>query len=343
MARIEEAFMGETVADSRGSLERIRVVAAVAIGALFLLQPVAAPAQTWPSRPINLIVPFTAGTTSDVVARTLADHLSRTLGEPVVVDNRGGAGGNLGGALVAKAAPDGYTLLLATTGPAATNKFMYKEMAFDPQIDFTPIALVGQSPVVIVAGPTVPAKTLKALIDYAKANPDRLTAGFPGRGTLGHVGGELLAQRAGIKFSYTQYRGSTPIMTDLLGGHIDFAMDSMAAYVPNVREGKLLALAIASTQRWSGLPDVPTVAESGVPIEASVWYALLAPASTPAPVVATLNAAMNEALQEPRTKQIFDNLGIAAAGGTPQDLQTFIAAELEKWGPIIKAANITLE
>ena len=322
---------------------RWRRLAAAAIGGVIALHAVAAAGQTWPSRPVTLVVPFTSGTTSDLVARALGEHLSRALGQPIVIDNRGGAGGNLGGALVARAAPDGYTLLLATTGPAATNKLMYKDMPFDPQRDFAPIVLIGKSPVIIVARRDLPATTLKDLIDFAKANPDKLNAGFPGNGTLGHVTGELLKQRTGITFSQVQYRGSTPIITDLLGEHIDLAMDSMAAYVPNIKEGKLRALAIAGAARWPGLPNVPTVAEAGVPIEASVWYALLAPTGTPPEIIAKVNAAANEALKAQQSKDIFDNLGIVAAGGSPTDLSSFIAGELAKWAPIIKAANITLE
>ena len=325
---------------------RFGVFAAAAIAvaiSLHTFAPAAQTSQTWPSRPITLVVPFTSGTTSDLVARALAEHLSSALGQPVVIDNRGGAGGNLGGAVVARAAPDGYTLLLATTGPAATNKLMYKDMPFDPQRDFSPIILIGKSPVIIVASRRLEVSSLKELIDRAKANPDKLTAGFPGNGTLGHVTGELLQQRAGITFSHVQYRGSTPIITDLLGGHIDFAMDSMAAYVPNIKEGTIRALAIAGASRWSGLPDVPTFTEAGVPIDASVWYALLAPTGTPPDIIAKVNAAANEALNAKQTKDIFGNLGIVSAGESPAALKTFIAAELEKWAPIIKAANITLE
>jgi tripartite-type tricarboxylate transporter receptor subunit TctC len=301
-----------------------------------------ASAQSWPTHPVSVVVPFTAGTTSDVVARALMDDLTRNLGHPFVIDNRGGAGGNIGAGLVAKAKPDGYTLLLATTGPAATNKLMYKDLPFDSQRDFAPIVLIGKSPVIIVARPDLPSKSLKELIDYAKANPDKLTAGFPGNGTLGHVTGELLQQTAQIRFSHTQYRGSAPIMTDLLGGHIDIAMDSMAAYVPNVKEGKLKALAIGAASRWPGLPDVPTAAESGLPgFEASVWYALLAPAKTPHEIIAKLNAAGNAFLHSPQAREMFDGLGIVAAGGSPDDLKAFIAAEVDKWGPIVKGANIT--
>jgi tripartite-type tricarboxylate transporter receptor subunit TctC len=298
-------------------------------------------AQEWPVRPVTMVVPFTSGTTSDVVARALMDHLSKAIGQPIVIDNRGGAGGNIGAGMVAKAKPDGYTILLATTGPAATNKLMYKTMSFDPQRDFADIVLVGKAPVIIVARPNGPANSLQGLIGYAKANPDKVTAGFPGNGTLGHITGKLLQERSGIKFGETQYRGSTPIITDLLGGHIDIAMDSMAAYVPQVQDGKLRALAIASSRRFAGLPDVPTASEAGLPgFEASVWYAMLAPTATPAPVIAKLNAATNDFLKTAQAKELFEKLGIDVAGGTPNDLRTFVSSEIEKWAPIIKSANI---
>ena len=298
-------------------------------------------AQEWPVRPVTMVVPFTSGTTSDVVARALMDHLSKAIGQPIVIDNRGGAGGNIGAGMVAKAKPDGYTILLATTGPAATNKLMYKTMSFDPQRDFANIVLVGKAPVIIVARPNGPANSLQGLIGYAKANPDKVTAGFPGNGTLGHITGKLLQERSGIKFGETQYRGSTPIITDLLGGHIDIAMDSMAAYVPQVQDGKLRALAIASSRRFAGLPDVPTASEAGLPgFEASVWYAMLAPTGTPEPVIAKLNAATNDFLKTAQAKELFEKLGIDVAGGTPNDLRTFVSSEIEKWAPIIKSANI---
>jgi tripartite-type tricarboxylate transporter receptor subunit TctC len=301
-----------------------------------------AQAQSWPTRPITVVVPFTAGTTSDVIARAVFEAVGSRLGQQFVIDNRGGAGGNIGAALVAKAAPDGYTLLMATTGPAATNKLMYKNLTFDPQKDLTPVVLVGKSPVLIVARPGAPAADLKGLIAYGKANPDKITVGYPGNGTLGHITGELLQQRAGVKFGGVQYRGSAPIMTDLLGGHIDVAMDSMAAYVPNIREGKLRALAIAGTARWSGLPEVPTASESGLPgFEASVWYAAMAPAGTPKEIVARLNTEVNAYLATPAAREMFDKLGIQPAGGSDADAATFIAAEIAKWEPIVKGANIS--
>src|SRR3954468_21994453 len=268
---------------------RARIAALVTIG---LLAASGAQAQSWPSRPVTVVVPFAAGVTGDIVARGLVEHLNSAFGQPFVVDNRSGAGGNVGGAAVAKASPDGYTLLLATTGPASSNKLIYKSMPYDPQRDLAPIVLLGKAPVIIVARNTLPAKDLKEFVEYAKANPGKVTAGYPGNGTQGHITGELLQSRAGMSFAQAQYRGSPAIITDLLGEHIDIGMDSMAPYVPLIQEKKLRGLAIAGATRWPVLPDVPTVGESGFPgFEAAVWYALLAPTGTPTEVIMKLNQA----------------------------------------------------
>jgi tripartite-type tricarboxylate transporter receptor subunit TctC len=317
---------------------RARIAALIAIG---LLAASGAQAQSWPSRPVTVVVPFAAGVTGDIVARGLVEHLNSALGQPFVVDNRSGAGGNIGGAAVAKAAPDGYTLLLSTTGPASSNKLTYKNMPYDPQRDLAPIVLMGKAPVIIVAKNSLPAKTLKEFVDYAKTNPGKITAGYPGNGTQGHITGELLQQRAGMSFVQTQYRGSPAIITDILGEHIDIGMDSMAPYVPLIQEKKLRGLAIAGAKRWPLLPDVPTVAESGFPgFEAAVWYALLAPTGTSPEIVAKLNEAANAYLKTKAAADLFEKLGIQPNGGTPQELKVFIEAELERWGPIIKAAKI---
>ena len=328
---------GTTMQTMLRLLGSLAVVVAVSVGHAHQ----AAIAQSWPVRPVTMIVPFTAGTTSDILARSLAQFLTDTLGQPFVIDNRGGAGGNIGAAAVARAPQDGYTLLLATTGPAATNKLMYQNMAFDPEKDFAPIALIGKSPIIITARADAPFSTLQDLIAYARAHPDSLNGGFPGNGALGHITGILLQSTAGIKFGYIQYRGSAAIITDLIGKNIDIAMDSMAAYVPTVQSGQIKALAMAGAQRWSKLPNVMTASESGLPgFEASVWYSLLAPTGTPADIVAKLNAAANDYLKSEKAKSLFDDLGIQAAGGTPQDLREFMASEVRRWSPIIKAADI---
>jgi tripartite-type tricarboxylate transporter receptor subunit TctC len=319
-----------------------RFFAAALAGALLLISIPADAQRAWPAREVKFVVPFASGTTSDMLARAVAQHVAGVIGKPVIVDNQGGAGGNVGAAAVARAEADGHTILFATTGPAATNKLMYKNLTFDPQRDLAPIVLIGKSPVIIVARPAVPAKTLKELTEFLKANPDKLNAGYPGNGTLGHITGELFQQRAQVKMGGIQYRGSAAIINDLLGGHVDIAMDSMAPYVSNVTEGKLRALAIAGASRWSGLPDVPTVAESGLPgFEASVWYALLAPTGTPPEVIEKLNAAINGYLATPAAQDLFGKLGVQGAGGTPAELKTFVADEIAKWEPIVRGANIS--
>jgi tripartite-type tricarboxylate transporter receptor subunit TctC len=324
-----------------GSMREVRIVTLATVAAASLLGAASATAQTWPSRPVTMVVAFAAGTTSDILARSLAQYLTETLGQSFVIDNRAGGGGNIGAAAVARAPQDGYTLLFATTGQAATNKLMYDNMQYDPERDFAPVALVGKSPVLITARADAPFSTLKEMIDYARANPDKLNGGFPGNGTLGHITGVLLQSTAGIKFGVVQYRGAAAIITDLIGKNIDIGMDSMGAYVPTVQGGQVKALAMAGAQRWSKLPNVATVSESGLPgFEATVWYALLAPTGTPDDVVSKLNAATNAYLKSEKAKTLFDDLGIQPAGGTPKDLKEFMASEVQKWAPIIKAANI---
>ena len=315
---------------------------ALAIAAT-VLSPSQAVAQAWPARPVNLVVPFPAGGNTDVIARAIALDLSEKLGKQFVVDNRAGAGGNIGGAAVAKAKPDGYTLLFATPAPAALNKLMYKSMPYDPERDLDPIVLVAKSPLIITAKPALSAGDLKDLIAFAKANPGKVNVGHPGNGTLGHITSELLQHHTGVKMTNVPYRGSSPLMTDLLGGQIDVAMDFMTTYVPLVKEGKLKPLAVTSSVRAPELPDVPTAQESGFAgFEATAWYAVVAPKGTPAEIVQTINRTINAWLSSEKGKQNLEQNGMQAAGGTPADLRTYIAGELAKWGPVIKAANIEM-
>lgn len=321
-------------------MSKFATIVTALLGLTVLTQSAPSRADTWPSRTVTFVVAFTAGTTSDVIARRLAHDLSEKLGKSFIVENKGGAGGNIGATSVARSSPDGYTILFATTGQAATNKLMYKNIEYDPQRDFAPVILVGKAPVIVTARPDAPFSTVKELVAYAKANT-KLTAAYPGNGTLGHITGELLNRTAGMSITAAQYKGAAAMLPDLMGSHIDIAMDSATPYLGPVKSGKIKALAIASATRWSMLPDVPTVSESGIPgFEASVWYALLAPVKAPPEVVAKLNELTNGWLKEPATQEFLAKVGAQPAGGTPADLKAFTQSEIDKWGPIIKAANI---
>ena len=322
-------------------LPRCRTLLVAVVGALAL--PVATLAQSWPTRPVTMIVPFPAGGNADVLARALAPELAEKLGQQVIVDNRTGASGNLGAAAVAKAAPDGYTFMFATTGPVATSKLLYKSLPYDPEKDFAPVVLVAKVPLIVAAHPSFPVKDLKELIAYAKANPGKVNAGTPGNGSLGQLSSELLQQHTGTKMTHVPYRGSAPVMTDLIGGQIDVAFDFMPTYLPLVSDGKVRPLAVTSSERASSLPDVMTVQEAGFPgFEATGWFAIVAPAGTPADAVAKINAITNAWLVSPKGKAQLDMFAMHAAGGPPDDLKAYIRTELEKWGPIIKAAKIEM-
>jgi tripartite-type tricarboxylate transporter receptor subunit TctC len=298
--------------------------------------------DTWPSRTISMVVPFPAGGNADLIAREIAQALTEKLGKTVIVENRAGAAGNIGGAYVAKSKPDGYTLLFSTPSPLALNKLMYKTLSFDPEQDFSPIVLVAKSPLIIVAK-AGGFSTLKDLITFAKANPGKLNIGHPGNGTLGHITLEFLQKLGGVKVTEVPYRGTTPLMTDLLGGQIDGAIDFMTTYVPMVKSGKLNPLAVTTTVRSNQLPDVPTATDVGLTgFDASAWYAIVGPKGTPNEVVTAVNQAVNGWLSSEDGKKKLELNGMSGSGGTPADLNSFIAAELAKWGPLIKAAKIEL-
>ncbi len=300
-------------------------------------------ADEWPTRPVTMIVPFPAGGPADIAARAVANALSETLGKQFIVDNRAGAGGNIGGAAAAKAAADGYTLLFTTPAPAALNKLMYKTMPYDPEHDLTPVVLVAKSPLILAAKLDLPAKSLADLIAYAKQNPGKVNVGHPGNGTLGHITSELIQQFAGVTMTNVPYRGASPLMTDLLSGQIDVAMDFMPTYVPLVTDRKIHALAVTTSQRAAELPEVPTVQESGFKgFEATAWYAVVAPTGTPNDVVRKVNNAVNAFLASEKGNAFLKQNAMQGAGGSPGDLKAFIAGELAKWRPVIEAAKISM-
>jgi tripartite-type tricarboxylate transporter receptor subunit TctC len=300
-------------------------------------------ADGWPSRPVTIVMPFTAGGGVDGLARALAAELSEKLGGRFIVENRAGAAGNIGGAAVARAEPDGYTLLMATNGPAAVNKLIYKDMQYDPERDFAPIGLVAEIPAIITAGPQSPVKTFAELVAYAKANPDKLTFGSPGNGTLGHIIAVHLQRQTGIKMNHVPYRGSAPLTSDLLGGQVALAFDFMATYAALITEGRLHGIAILSKDRNDSVPNVPTIKELGVDgIEGSGWCGLFAPAGTPAPIIEKINTVTNAFIKTDKGKAQLKAFSMTAAGGTPQQLRDFVSAELAKWGPVVKEANISM-
>lgn len=322
----------------------MRLLSLALLGLVLALSPGQhAAAQGWPDRPVTLIVPFPAGSAIDFLARATGSELSDKLGKPFIVENRTGAGGNIGGAAVAKAPADGYMLLFGTPSPIAINKLMYKGLSYDSDKDFTPVVLVAKSPLMISARLDFPAKTFEELIAYAKKNPGKVNVGNPGNGTLGHITAELIQQFTGVTMTNVPYRGTVPLMTDLLGGQVDVAMDFMPTYVPQVTENKIRALAVTTSQRSKQLPNVPTVQESGFKgFEASAWYAMVAPTGTPRDIIDRLNKVVNDFVKSDKGRTLLEQNTLEPVGGTPEDLKAFIAGELAKWKPVIEAAKITM-
>jgi len=297
----------------------------------------------WPARPVTLIIPFPAGGAMDLLGRGVAQDLTDKLGQPFVVDNRVGAAGNIGAMAAAKAPPDGSTILMAGASSLALNKFMFATMPYDPEKELTPIVIVSKLPHIFVVNPKVEAKTLKELVEYARANPGKLNAGVPGAGTTAHVTLEAFMAETGAKMTVVTYRAEPQMLTDLVGGQLDFACTLTTSPGPHVQAGRLRALAVTSTTRTQQLPEVPTVEQSGCPgFEATAWFALAVPTGTPVEIIQKINAAVNAFINGDKGKQDLRKLDSLPAGGTPEQTKAFIAAEIRKWGPIIKAANIRL-
>ena len=313
------------------------------IGALFAALSLTTTAQDYPARPVRIINPFPAGGSSDILARLLAQGLSEKLGQQFVVENRAGAAGNVGTDAVAKAAPDGYTLGVSTSGPLANNKLLYKSMPYDPEKAFAPILLIGEIPLVIASHPQVPARGLKEFVDYARANPGRVNVGHPGNGTIGHLALELMKSVTRADMQGVAYKGDVPAMTELLGGTIQATSAPVSAFIANVQGGKLNALALTSKTRFAGLPNVPTAQEQGFDIEATVWSALVAPAGAPRAVIERLNQEGNRIIAAPEARARLLQVGAIPLGGPPERLATQIAGDTAKWKRIIESAKITLE
>ena len=300
-------------------------------------------AQDYPSKPVRLIVPFPAGGSSDVVARFIAQGLSEKMGQQFAVENRAGAAGNVGTDAVAKAAPDGYTLGLSTSGPLANNKFLYKAMPYDSEKAFTPVVLVGEIPLVIVVNLGVPAKSLKEFVELARREPGKQSIGHPGNGTIGHLALELFKNIAKIDVLAVPYKGDTPGMTDLIGGAIQGFAAPVAAFIPNIQAGKMRALAVTSKTRVPGLPDVPTAAEQGIELDAAVWFGVVGPAGMAKPIVDRLNAEINRQLASSEGRAQLTKYAALVAGGPPERMGQLMATDAAKWKRVIEAAKITLD
>lgn len=327
--------------------QRRAVIALAAATALGAFAGAAAAQGEWPTKPIKLVVPFPPGGGTDFVARLLAEKLSSQSGWTVIVDNRPGAGGNIGLDAVAKAAPDGYTIGLGQTANLAINPWLYPKMPFDPLKDFAPVGAVSAQPVVLIVNAESPYKTLADMVAAAKAKPESLRIGLAGNGTVGHLAGEMLERRADIRILNIPYKGAGPAMTDLLGNQVELNFASTAAAIPQLTGGKVRALAISSSKRLASVPtlaNVPTVAESGYPgFDAITWTGIVAPAGTPAAVVERINAEVQKALKLPDTVNKLAVEGSVATGGGAAQFAGYIREEHKKWGTLIREANIRLD
>ena len=331
--------------------QRIRHAAAtlsMLMGILGLLFPAVVHAQgsqgSYPNKPIRLIVPFVAGGGGDTLARTVTPSLSQALGQPIVVENRAGAGGNVGSELVAKASPDGYTLLYGTNGTFGINHGLYAKSGFDPIRDFAPIGRISRIAVVLAVNPEVPAATAKELIEYLKANPGKVTFASAGNGTTSHVAGEMFRTATNTSIVHVPYKGNGPAMIDLIAGRVNMIIDVMPSAYPYVKSGKLRGIAVTTLTQIEGAPELPTLDASGVPgFDVSAWDGLWAPAETSKPIVDRLNAALRRALLDPQTRERLITRGAEPVPSTPEDLARHVAIELPKWANAVKQSGARVD
>ena len=315
-----------------------------AAAALCLLGSLPAGAQdAFPSKPIRFIVPYTAGGTTDLVARTVGAHMAQTLGQPVLIDNRGGAGGNIGMDAVAKAAPDGYTVGMGAISTNALNPHIYKKMAFDPRKDFTAIGLLGNSTIVLEVGSALPVKSVAELLAYARKQPG-VPFGTAGTGTSMHLTGVLFAQLTHTDWVHVPYKGSAPLVTDLIGGQVPAAFDNLPASLPHIQSGRLRALAVAGSQRSPALPDVPTLTEAGIAgAVVEPWFGVYGPTGVPAPAVLRLQKALQAALADPGVRDKLLAAGFSPRSSTAAELEALSAREYERLGKVSQAAKMTAD
>ena len=325
-------------------ISRSRTFAGAAFLGLLLCFPVAVPAQSWPAKPIRVIVPFPPAGGTDVLTRQLAEKISAATKWTLVIDNKPGAGGNIGLDALAKSAPDGYTLGMGQTANLAINPSLYSKMPFDALKDFAPVGLVSTQPMVLVVAADSPYRSLADVVATAKAKPDALTMASAGSGTVGHLAGELFARKAGVKFLHIPYKGASPAVTDLLGHQVDIMFANTQSVMTLVASGKLRALAVSSAQRIKPLPAVPTIAESGYKdFEAVTWSGTVAPAGTPADIIAKLNAEIAHTLARPDFLEKLSAEGSQPLGGSPQHFAEFLRAEHAKWGVAVRASGAKVD
>jgi tripartite-type tricarboxylate transporter receptor subunit TctC len=319
----------------------LRAAAALAVAAFL---PMPELAQDYPSKAIKLVVPFPPAGGTDVLARAIAHAITTATQWNIVVDNKPGAGGNIGLDATAKSPPDGYTIAMGQTSNLAVNPALYSKMPYDPLKDFTPIALISTQPLIVVVGANSPIRSLKDLVEAAKRSPGKLNMASPGNGTIGHVAGEMFQRRAAIQMIHVPYKGAGPAVADLIGGSVDCYFGNSQAVGGLVAGGRLRPIAVTSPKRMASLPDVPTVAESGYPgFEAATWVGLVAPAGTPRPIVDRLNAEAVKALANPEMARKLQEDGSTPLGGSPQQFAEFIKSENAKWGAVVREAGIKLD
>jgi tripartite-type tricarboxylate transporter receptor subunit TctC len=300
--------------------------------------------DAYPTRPLSLIVPFPAGGSTDLVARLIAEKMGGILGQQIVVDNRGGAGGNVGSAAAAKAEPDGYTLLMGTVATHAINSALYKKMPYDPVLDFAPVSLLVVVPNVLVVNPDFPAQNVAELIALAKEKPGELSYASSGNGTPLHLSGELFKSMAGVDIVHIPYKGAGPALIDVIGGHVPIMFDNLPSSTEYMKAGKLRGLAVTTAERAPSMPDLPTIAESGLPgYETYTWNAMFAPAGTPPEVIAKLNEAAVAAVQDPGVQAKLKDMGASVVGSTPEQLAEHVKTEMAKWAPVVKASGAQID
>jgi tripartite-type tricarboxylate transporter receptor subunit TctC len=316
-----------------------RIAACIA----FLLAIGCAHAQSWPTKPVRIVVPFPAGGPTDVMTRALAEKLSQALGQPVVVDNQPGAGGSIGSDLVAKSAPDGYTLLMATSSTHSIGPYLAK-VPYDPRKDFTPVVYVGKATNILVVSPVLNINSLRELIDYAKKNPGKVNYATSGVGSISHLTSEMFASMAGVKIVHVPYKGTQLSMPDLMSGQVTMLFDSVLTAKPHIDAKRLVGLTVSSKERSNLVPDMPTMAESGLPgFDSWTWFGIFGPAGTPQAVVDRVNAEVNRIVADAALRERFAQLGFETSGGTPAQFAELVESESAKWSKVIRDANVKAE